>query len=171
MAGNIYLVGLMGAGKTTIGRLLAKHLHKTFYDTDHEIERRTGVNIPLIFEVEGETGFRKREISIIEELSHKSNIVMATGGGAILSEENRNNLKQHGTVIYLKANVHELWQRTRNDKNRPLLQTVDPHEKLKQLFAERDPLYTEVATFVIETEGESVGSIVHRIEQLIRNSQ
>ena len=128
MAGNIYLVGLMGAGKTTIGRLLAKHLHKTFYDTDHEIERRTGVNIPLIFEVEGETGFRKREISIIEELSHKSNIVMATGGGAILSEENRNNLKQHGTVIYLKANVHELWQRTRNDKNRPLLQTVDPHE-------------------------------------------
>ena len=171
MAGNIYLVGLMGAGKTTIGRLLAKHLHKTFYDTDHEIERRTGVNIPLIFEVEGEIGFRKREISIIEELSHKSNIVMATGGGAILSEENRNNLKQHGTVIYLKANVHELWQRTRNDKNRPLLQTVDPHEKLKQLFAERDPLYTEVATFVIETEGESVGSIVHRIEQLIRNSQ
>lgn len=171
MAGNIYLVGLMGAGKTTIGRLLAKHLHKTFYDTDHEIERRTGVNIPLIFEVEGETGFRKREISIIEELSHKSNIVMATGGGAVLSEENRNNLKQHGTVIYLKANVHELWQRTRNDKNRPLLQTVDPHEKLKQLFAERDPLYTEVATFVIETEGESVGSIVHRIEQLIRNSQ
>ena len=171
MAGNIYLVGLMGAGKTTIGRLLAKHLHKTFYDTDHEIERRTGVNIPLIFEVEGETGFRKREISIIEELSHKSNIVMATGGGAILSEENRNNLKQHGTVIYLKANVHELWQRTRNDKNRPLLQTVDPHEKLKQLFAERDPLYTEVATFVIETEGESVGSIVHRIEQLISNSQ
>ena len=171
MAGNIYLVGLMGAGKTTIGRLLAKHLHKTFYDTDHEIERRTGVNIPLIFEVEGETGFRKREISIIEELSHKSNIVMATGGGAILSEENRNNLKQHGTVIYLKANVHELWQRTRNDKNRPLLQTVDPHEQLKQLFAERDPLYTEVATFVIETEGESVGSIVHRIEQLIRNSQ
>lgn len=171
MAGNIYLVGLMGAGKTTIGRLLAKHLHKTFYDTDHEIERRTGVNIPLIFEVEGETGFRKREISIIEELSHKSNIVMATGGGAVLSEENRNNLRQHGTVIYLKANVHELWQRTRNDKNRPLLQTVDPHEKLKQLFAERDPLYTEVATFVIETEGESVGSIVHRIEQLIRNSQ
>lgn len=171
MAGNIYLVGLMGAGKTTIGRLLAKHLHKTFYDTDHEIERRTGVNIPLIFEVEGEIGFRKREISIIEELSHKSNIVMATGGGAVLSEENRNNLKQHGTVIYLKANVHELWQRTRNDKNRPLLQTVDPHEKLKQLFAERDPLYTEVATFVIETEGESVGSIVHRIEQLIRNSQ
>lgn len=171
MAGNIYLVGLMGAGKTTIGRLLAKHLHKTFYDTDHEIERRTGVNIPLIFEVEGEAGFRKRETSIIEELSHKKNIVMATGGGAVLAEKNRDTLKQRGTVVYLKANVHELWQRTRNDKNRPLLQTADPHEKLKQLFAERDPLYTEVAALVIETEGESVGSIVHRIEQLIRNSQ
>src|SRR5690606_8369798 len=104
MAGNIYLVGLMGAGKTTIGRLLAKHLNKTFYDTDHEIERRTGVNIPLIFEVEGETGFRKRETSIIEELSRKNNIVMATGGGAVLAEKNRDNLKQHGTVVYLKAN-------------------------------------------------------------------
>lgn len=171
MADNIYLVGLMGAGKTTIGRLLAKHLHKTFYDTDHEIERRTGVNIPLIFEVEGEAGFRKRETAIIEELSRKKNIVMATGGGAVLAEKNRDNLKQNGAVVYLRANVHELWQRTRNDKNRPLLQTADPHEKLKQLFAERDPLYTEVASLVIETESESVGSIVHRIEQSIRNKQ
>ena len=170
MADNIFLVGLMGAGKTTIGRMLAKHLHKTFYDSDHEIERRTGVNIPLIFEVEGEAGFRKRECAVIDELAHKDNIVLATGGGAVLAEQNRNNLKGNGTVIYLRANVHELWQRTRHDKNRPLLQGQDGHAKLKQLFVERDPLYAEVATHTIETEGESVSSIISRIEHLIRNT-
>jgi len=170
MVDNIYLVGLMGAGKTTIGRLLAKHLHKSFYDTDHEIERRTGVNIPLIFEVEGEAGFRKREAAVIEDLVHKQNIVLATGGGAVLAAANRENLKQHGLVIYLRANVRELWQRTRNDKNRPLLQGENPYEKLKQLFSERDPLYSEVATITIETEGDSVNSIVHQIEKLIANA-
>lgn len=171
MADNIFLVGLMGAGKTTIGRMLAKHLHKTFYDSDHEIERRTGVNIPLIFEVEGEAGFRRRESAVIEELVHKDNIVLATGGGAVLAAQNRENLKQNGNVIYLRANVHELWQRTRNDKNRPLLQGQDPQAKLKQLFVERDPLYREVATYTIETEGESVNSIISRIEHLIRNTK
>lgn len=171
MAGNIILVGLMGAGKTTIGRMLAKHLHKTFYDSDHEIERRTGVNIPLIFEVEGEAGFRKRESAVIEELVHKDDIVLATGGGAVLSAQNREHLKQNGIVIYLRANVHELWQRTRNDKNRPLLQGQNAHATLKQLFVERDPLYTEVATYTIETEGESVNSIIGRIEHLIRNTK
>ena len=171
MADNIFLVGLMGAGKTTIGRLLAKHLHKTFYDSDHEIERRTGVNIPLIFEVEGESGFRRRESSVIEELVRNENIVLATGGGAVLAPENRENLKTHGTVFYLRANVHELWQRTRNDKNRPLLQGKDGFGKLKQLYAERDPIYSAVADYVIETEGESVSSIIGRIEQLIRNPQ
>ena len=125
MAGNIFFVGLMGAGKTTIGRMLAKHLAKSFYDTDHEIERRTGVNIPLIFELEGEAGFRKRETAIIAEL----------------------------------------WQRTRNDKNRPLLQTDDPRAKLEQLFTERDALYRETADIVLETGGQSVSSIVHHIEQ------
>lgn len=169
MADNIFLVGLMGAGKTTIGRLLAKQLHKTFYDSDHEIERRTGVNIPLIFEVEGETGFRKRETAVIEELVHKDNIVLATGGGAVLAATNRESLKRNGVVIYLRANVHELWQRTRNDKNRPLLQGPDPLTKLKQLFTERDPIYIEVATYVIETEGETVNSIINKIEQLIRD--
>ena len=171
MAGNIFLVGLMGAGKTTIGRLLAKHLHKTFYDSDHEIERRTGVNIPLIFEVEGEAGFRKRESAVIEELVHKDNVVLATGGGAVLALHNRESLKRNGVVIYLRANVHELWQRTRNDKNRPLLQGPDPLAKLKQLFTERDPIYVEVATHIIETEGQTVNSIITRIEQLIRNSK
>jgi shikimate kinase len=171
MADNIFLVGLMGAGKTTIGRMLAKHLHKTFYDSDHEIERRTGVKIPLIFEVEGESGFRKRETAVIDELVHKENIVLATGGGAVLAERNRANLKAHGLVIYLRANVQELWQRTRNDKNRPLLQGQDGHAKLQQLFVERDPLYTEIATHTIETEGESVSSIISRIEHLIRNTK
>lgn len=169
MAGNIFFVGLMGAGKTTIGRLLAKHLNKTFYDTDHEIEKRTGVNIPLIFELEGEAGFRKREVAIIEELSQMQNIVLATGGGAILMQKNRENLKKNGTVIYLRANVHELWQRTRNDKNRPLLQTTNSREKLEQLFAERDPYYRDVATIIVDTGGQSVGTIVHHTEQLLSN--
>lgn len=165
--GNIFFVGLMGAGKTTIGRLLAKHLNMTFYDTDHEIERRTGVNIPLIFEVEGEAGFRKREFLMLAELSQMQNIVLATGGGAVLSQQNREMLKNNGTVIYLRANVQELWQRTRNDKNRPLLQNDNPRAKLEQLFSERDPLYVEVADIIVDTGGQPVGTIVHQIEQLL----
>ncbi len=162
----------MGAGKTTVGRLIAKHLNKNFYDTDHEIERRTGVNIPLIFELEGEAGFRRREAAVIEELTQADNIVLATGGGAVLLPENRLNLKQHGTVVYLRANVHELWIRTRNDKNRPLLQTENPRQKLEKLFEERDPLYREVATIVVDTGGQAVGTIVHEIEKrLIQNQQ
>lgn len=167
MVGNIFFVGLMGAGKTTIGRQLAKQLNKTFYDSDHEIERRTGVNIPLIFELEGEDGFRKREAVVIEELSSMRNIVLATGGGAVLMQKNRENLKQNGTVIYLRANVQELWHRTHNDKNRPLLRTNNPRQKLEQLFEERDPLYREIATIVLDTGGQPVSSIVHHIEQLL----
>ena len=167
--GNIFFVGLMGAGKTTVGRVLAKALNKTFYDTDHEIERRTGVRIPLIFELEGEAGFRRREVAMIEELSHTPNIILATGGGAVLAQENRENLKQNGTVIYLRANVHELWIRTRNDKNRPLLQNVDPRQRLEQLFAERDPLYREVANHVVDTGGQPVSAIVHQIEELLKS--
>ncbi|MDP2247544.1 MAG: shikimate kinase, partial [Nitrosomonadales bacterium] len=139
---------------------------------DHEIERRTGVNIPLIFELEGEAGFRRREAAVIAELTLADNIVLATGGGAVLLPENRENLKQHGTVVYLRANVHELWMRTRNDKNRPLLQIENPREKLEKLFEERDPLYQEVATIVVDTGGQAVGTIVHEIEKrLIQNSQ
>ena len=167
MAGNIFFVGLMGAGKTTVGRVLAKHLHKAFYDSDHEIERRTGVSIPYIFEVEGETGFRRRESAMIEELVRMPDVVVATGGGAVLLEENRKNLKQYGTVIYLRAHVNELWIRTRNDKNRPLLQTADPRKRLEQLFEQRDPLYREVAHHVVDTGGQSVNTIVHQIELLI----
>ncbi|MCB5188756.1 shikimate kinase AroK [Methylobacillus caricis] len=169
MAGNIFFVGLMGAGKTTIGRIIARHLDKTFYDTDHEIERRTGVTIPVIFEVEKEDGFRRREASVIDELVNMQNIVLATGGGAVLLPENRDNLKQNGVVIYLRANVHELWLRTRNDKNRPLLQGDNPRKKLEQLFAQRDPLYREVASIVVDTGGQPVSAIVHQIEQKLNH--
>ena len=155
----------MGAGKTTIGKLLAKHLGKDFYDTDHEIEKRTGVKIPVIFELEGEAGFRKRETAVIQDLTKLNNIVMATGGGAVIAEENRQLLQANGTVIYLRANVNELWHRTRNDKHRPLLQNVDIRAKLEQLYAERNPLYTQTAAFVIDTGNQPVASLLNRIEK------
>ena len=167
MTGNIFLVGLMGAGKTTVGKLLAKHLDKRFIDSDHEIEARTGVNIPLIFELEGECGFRKREHAVIEELTRVPDIVLATGGGAILDPENRDNLSRNGTVIYLRANVNDLWLRTRNDKNRPLLQTEDPRAKLEELFRVRDPLYRATADIVVDTGGRSVNAIVHQLEEML----
>ncbi len=166
---NIFFVGLMGAGKTTIGRLLAKHLDKVFYDTDHEIERRTGVKIPFIFEVETEVGFRRRETAVIEELTRLNNIVMATGGGAVILAENRIQLAAHGTVIYLRANVDELWHRTRHDKHRPLLQTGDAHAKLTQLYEERNPLYTEVADIIVDTGGQPMAQLVSHIERILTN--
>ncbi|HSH53990.1 MAG TPA: shikimate kinase [Methylotenera sp.] len=167
--GNIFFIGLMGAGKTTIGRLLAKQMGKVFYDSDHEIERKTGVKIPLIFELEGEVGFRKREAAVIEELSQLDNIVMATGGGAVLAPENRTLLKNNGHVIYLRANVHDLWQRTRNDKTRPLLQGGDIKQKLEQLYIERDPIYTELASCIVDTGSQSAGDITNHIEQMLKN--
>lgn len=169
VAGNIFLVGLMGAGKTTVGKLLAKALDKSFYDSDHEIERRTGVNIPLIFELEGEIGFRKREAQAIAELANLHGIVLATGGGAVLLPENRQVLSSHGTVIYLRASVEELCHRTRGDRNRPLLQTVDPRERLQTLYMQRDPLYNEIADLVIDTGGQPVGSIVAQIEHSLKH--
>jgi len=162
---NIFLVGLMGAGKTSVGRTLAKRLHKTFYDTDEEIERATGVKIPVIFEIEGEAGFRAREAKLLAELVRRTNIVLATGGGAVLSEQNRRLLAEHGTVIYLRAAAPDLWQRTHHDKNRPLLQTDDPLKKLQELFAQRDPLYREIADVIIDTGSQSVGSLAHKLEQ------
>lgn len=164
VTGNFFLVGLMGAGKTTVGKILAKHLHKTFYDSDHEIVHRTGVHIPLIFELEGEEGFRRRETATIEELVKMHDIVMATGGGAVLARRNRELLSQNGTVIYLCAQPEELYHRTRGDKNRPLLQTDDPRAKLERLFLERDPLYREIADIVIDTGAQSVSTIVAQLE-------
>ena len=169
--GNIFLVGLMGAGKTTIGRLLAKRLKKTFIDTDHELELRTGVKIPLIFELEGEDGFREREAALISELTQRQDIILATGGGAILRTENRQALAQNGTVIYLDAKVEDLWQRTQHDKNRPLLQTNDPKAKLAELFAQRDPLYREIANIVITSGQQNVQHAVREVERRLREIQ
>lgn len=161
---NVFLVGLMGAGKTTVGKLLAKQLGKTFIDADHEIEARTGVKIPVIFEIEGEPGFRKREEAVIAELAMRPNIVLGTGGGAILSPHTRELLRSQGTVIYLRGTPEQLFERTRHDKNRPLLQTDDPLARLKALFAERDPLYREVADLVVDTGRQSVISFTRQLK-------
>jgi shikimate kinase len=162
---NIFLIGLMGAGKTSVGRLLARRLGKTFYDCDHEVERTTGVRIPVIFEIEGESGFRARETRMLCELCASEGVVLATGGGAVLAPENRKALAEGGIVVYLRASPHDLWQRTRHDRNRPLLQTADPLAKLTELYAERDPLYREIADVVVDTGNQSVSSLAHRLEQ------
>jgi shikimate kinase/3-dehydroquinate synthase len=161
--GNIFLVGLMGAGKTTVGRALARKLNKLFIDSDHEIEARTGVSIPLIFEIEGEESFRQRETEVIRDLSARSGIVLATGGGAIMRAENREYLKTRGTVIYLRASIHNILQRTSRDKNRPLLQTADPRRRLEELSRQREPYYREVADIVIDTGRPNVQFLVHSI--------
>jgi shikimate kinase len=166
--GNIFLVGLMGAGKTSVGRLLARRFGKTFYDCDQEIERRTGVKIPVIFDIEGEAGFRAREEHALRELAALTDIVLATGGGAVLREENRRVLRQNGTVVYLRASLEDLWQRTRHDRNRPLLQTADPRAKLEQLFLERDPLYREVACLIMDTGNQSLRNLANKLEQRLR---
>lgn len=153
----------MGAGKTTVGRALAKKLNKRFIDSDHEIEARTGVSIPLIFEIEGEASFRHREAEVIRDLTAQDEIVLATGGGAVLRPENREYLKTRGTVIYLRASINSILQRTSHDKNRPLLQTADPRARLEQLAREREPLYLEVADFVVETGRPNVQSLVQTI--------
>jgi shikimate kinase len=162
---NLFLVGLMGAGKTTVGKLLAKHLGKQFIDADHEMEQRTGVKIAVIFELEGEEGFRNREASVINDLTQRSGIVLATGGGAILREPNRTALRSRGTVIYLRASADDLWRRTRNDKNRPLLQTDNPRTRLQELLAQRDPLYRETAHLIADTGEQNVQKLVRHLEQ------
>ncbi|HEY7760155.1 MAG TPA: shikimate kinase [Burkholderiales bacterium] len=160
---NIFLVGMMGAGKTSVGRMLARDLGKQFYDSDHYIETRTGVKIPVIFELEGEVGFRAREASAIEELTALHGIVLATGGGAVLSEANRRVLRARGVVVYLRASANELWHRTRHDRNRPLLQTDDPFARLTELYAQRDPLYREAAHLVIDSGSQSLRALVLKL--------
>jgi shikimate kinase len=169
--GNIFLVGLMGAGKTSVGRRLARRLGKTFYDCDEEIERVTGVKIPVIFDIEGEAGFRAREARMLAELALRSDIVLATGGGAVLSAENRKLLAENGVVVYLRAVATDLWARTRQDRNRPLLSTDQPLAKLEQLFAERDPLYRSIADIIVDTGSQSLGSLAHRLEQRLIERQ
>lgn len=147
---NIYLVGLMGAGKTTVGRQLARRLGRVFYDSDHEIVARTGVPIPTIFEIEGESGFRRREAQTIAELTEMEGVVLATGGGAVLSPETRKRLHASGWVVYLNVPPVMLFERTRHDKNRPLLKVEDPLAKLEELHAARDPLYREAAHLIVD---------------------
>ena len=153
---NLYLVGMMGAGKTTVGRSLARRLKLRFFDSDQEIEARCGVKIPVIWEIEGEAGFRAREAQAIAELSLLDGIVLATGGGAVLAPENRALLAERGTVVYLRATPEHLYERVRQDRNRPLLAGGDPLGRLRELYRERDPLYREVADVVIDTGRQSV---------------
>jgi shikimate kinase len=167
LSGNLILVGMMGSGKTTMGRTIARHLNKDFADSDEEIQKRTGVNIPHIFDIEGEPGFRLRETAVLRELVNRDNIVLATGGGVVLAEQNRALLKQSGIVVYLRANVHDLWHRTRHDRNRPLLQTSDPYGKLMEIYQHRDPLYREVADIVIQSGRQSVHNLMlHLVEEI-----
>jgi len=174
-SGNLILVGMMGSGKTTMGRALAKHLGKVFVDSDEEIQKRTGVTIPHIFDIEGETGFRQRETAAIRDLVERDNMVLATGGGAVLAEQSRELMRQNGIVVYLKANVHDLWQRTRHDRNRPLLQTADPYAKLTELFQQRDPLYLQVADIVMQSGKQSAHALmlqlVDEIEAFRKNNK
>jgi len=151
---------MMGAGKTTVGRQLAKRLGKSFCDSDREIEARTGVRVAVIFDIEGEAGFRKREAEAIEQLTALDDIVLATGGGAVLDPRNREYLKTRGFAIYLHAQPLVLCQRTRSDKARPLLQGGDARDRLEKLYAERDPLYRDVADLVIDTGRQSVSSLL-----------
>jgi len=162
-SGNLILVGMMGSGKTTMGRVLARHLGKEFVDSDEEIIKRTGVTVPHIFDVEGEAGFRQREAAAIRELAGRDNIVLATGGGAVLDENICAILKQSGIVIYLKASAHDLWQRTRHDRNRPLLQTENPYARLVELFQQRDPLYRQVSDIVVQSGKQSAHALMLRL--------
>jgi shikimate kinase len=162
-AANVYLVGMMGAGKTTIGRLLARRLKLRFIDSDHEIERRCGVKVPLIFDIEGEAGFRARETQVLAELAKLDRIVLATGGGAVLAQENRQLLAAGGNVIYLRARPEDLYERVRNDRNRPLLATADPLARLRELYAQRDPFYREVADMVVDTGQQTVAALTRAL--------
>lgn len=160
---NIILVGMMGAGKTTVGKALASSLGKEFIDSDHEIQERTGVKISVIFEIEGEAGFRRRESEVLIELVKKNNIVLATGGGAVLNQENRRLLERSGIVIYLRASVNDLYRRTRHDKNRPLLQTQNLFARLNELYIQRDALYRETAHVIMDSGRQGVRYLIQKL--------
>lgn len=160
---NIFLVGPMGAGKSTIGRHLADELHLEFFDSDQEIERRTGADIAWIFDLEGEDGFRKREEDVIYELTDKQGIVLATGGGSVVNPAVRNRLSARGIVVYLQTTIDKQVARTQRDKRRPLLQNDNPEAVLRSLAEERNPLYEEVADYVIDTDDQSARAVANQI--------
>ena len=160
---NIFLIGPPGAGKTTVGKQVAKRLHLDFFDSDHEIESQCGVDIPWIFDVEGEEGFRIREEGMIDELTGKQGILLATGGGAILSDQNRNRLAGRGTVIYLNVTLEQELSRLKNDTTHPLLKSTDKEKTLGLIREKRDPLYSEIADYTIDTDGKSVKQIAQDI--------
>lgn len=162
---NIFLVGPMGAGKTTVGKRLAELRGMAFADSDHEVEERTGVDVAYIFEKEGEAGFRKREKLVIAELTARTGLVLATGGGAVLDPDNRQHLASRGYVVYLRASIDHQLRRTGHSDTRPLLQTGDRREVLEALFAVRDPLYREIADLVLETDGRNARTLAQEIER------
>ena len=164
---NIFLVGPMGAGKSAVGRHLARSLHLTFVDSDDEVESRTGVDIPFIFEKEGEDGFRKREAAAIEDLTRLDGVVLATGGGAVMNADTRSNLGGRGFVVYLYTTVDQQVVRTKKGRQRPLLEKGDPRGTLEELLQKRDPLYREIADLVVETDGRKVHSVASEIIEAI----
>jgi len=169
--GNIILVGPMGVGKTTIGKVLADQLGLEFFDSDREIEAATGADIPWIFDVEGEPGFRTRESRMIAELLSKKRVVLATGGGSILAEENRKWIKEKGLVVYLRASLAQQLERTSRDKTRPLLQTSDPAKKIKELMEIREPLYREVADIIVDTNRRNPRTVSNEIVTRLKKLQ
>ena len=168
--GNLYLVGLPGAGKSTLGRQLARRLNKTFVDADAELERKLGVTIPTIFEIEGEASFRDREEAVLADLTTRSGVVLATGGGVVIRSTNRERLKANGTVIYLHAMPELLRERTRRSRHRPLLNAADPIARLAELYAARDALYREVASMIIESNREEISHFSRRLEAALHDS-
>ena len=168
---NIFLVGPMGVGKSTIGKQVAAKLGLKFTDSDREIQQRTGVDIPTIFEFEGEAGFRKREKAIVDELTQQKGLVLATGGGVVLDSENRQHLAARGLVIYLHCSPKQQYARTQKDRNRPLLQTEDPLAKLQELMEQRDPLYRQVADYVVSTEKRNATAVTKEIVKLFSNEE
>jgi shikimate kinase len=166
---NVYLIGPMGSGKTAVGRQLAKLLHLEFHDSDVEVERRTGVDIPYIFEREGEAGFREREREVIDALTQLANVIIATGGGAVLLPQNREHLSSRGRVVYLQTGIEQQLERTRHGRQRPLLYTDDPEARLRELMADRAPLYESIANVTVATDGRHVRTVAEEIVQRLKD--
>ncbi len=167
----LFLVGMMGAGKTTIGRHLARVLNRDFVDLDHELEARCGVRVSLIFDIEGEEGFRKRESAALDECSRRHNIVLATGGGAVLASENQRYLKERGMVVYLRATAEELFRRVARDRNRPLLQTADPQGRIRELLTQREPIYESLADLTFDTGSMPATQVVRLLVSMLQQHE